>query len=247
MKGIYYCIVGLLVGAASCVDTSETKELSALCLPDTIHTVYGDSGPYAIAYDSINRPKWMIMNGSVVYFTYDTQGNLKPSGSSNPTYTYDANNQLVEHKYVDGGTAEYTRTLTFAYNTSGQLISQTTDETWNDAPPNHYIFYYQYPDTATNNFSSIDYGGGSITYFEYDSKQNPLKRLGVVGWFFNPIQEYYPVYFTDSNIVNVRSTGPNGEQTLTYTYTYNEFGYPISMFRYGNQLYRTYTYKCEPQ
>jgi len=247
MKGIYYCIVGLLVGAASCVETSETKELSALCLPDTIHTVYGDFGPARIEYDSVNRVKWVRMNGSLITFTYDAHGNMISTGSSSTTYSYNTNNQLVEIAYVDGGTAAYTRTSTYAYNTSGQLISETTNETWNDAPPNNHAIYYYYPDTTTNNFSLIDNGSGQQLYFEYDNKPNPLKRQGVVGWFFNLFQEslYYPIYFTDNNIVRMRSVTPNWETVLTYTY--NEFGYPLSVFRNGHQLYRTYTYKCEPQ
>lgn len=212
------------------------------CYPVAI-SLSGDWDEVLISYDSNKRVTHLTIDGNAAGpFVLNDKGQLISHGSA--TYSYNASNQLTEILVEDGGTDHLTLTLSYAYNTSGQLISETRKEERLSTPPVSYTIYYHYPNSSTHNFHLIEVGNGALIHFRYDDKKNPLRLLGVFGRFFNPIEiDYFSLYFTDNNIVEVRVVEHNYESTVNFTYTYNQYGYPATVTR-GGQIEREYTYDC---
>jgi len=213
------------------------------CYPVTI-SPYHDWDGVTFYYDSSNRVNQLIIDGvQSIPFSYDSLGRLMPHGAST-TYTYNSSNQLIKSVSKDGGSAGIVHTITYGYNASGQRISETTEETRNDGPTINFGFEYIYPNTTTNNFSQIILADRTSVYFTYDDKPNPLRSFGLIGFFFNPIYGYLTIYFSDNNIIKLKSVGVQGESTTTFEFTYNEQGYPATVSR-GGSIDRTYTYNCK--
>jgi len=240
LKRVAYITLCLLTLCFGC----EKKTVEPVVCYITSISPFNGSKEARINYDSSNRIVGLTIDGSgTAPFIYDTLGNLI-SPSSWYTYSYNSNNQIIKIVRDDGNASQMVTTVTFAYNASGQRISETTEVTRNDGPTTSAGFEYVYPNTSTNNFSQIILPDRSTITFTYDDKPNPLKRLGVIGTFFNPIYGYLTIYFSDNNIIKLKSVGVQGESTTTFEFTYNEQGYPATVSR-GGSIDRTYTYNCK--
>ncbi len=238
MKCAVYPILGLFAVVAGCVETSvspiKTCDLATI-------SPYANLDQVTFLYDSNNRVDRLKANGSVIAtLIYDTLGNMVSIGSS--TYTYNNNNQLIQIVMADDGAAQRTTTWSYSYTTSGQVASETTELTSLDSPTSIFTLSYQYPNASTNNFNLIDTDNG-VVHVEYDDKPNPLKRLGVVGRFFDVNYGFPPLYFSDNNITKIRVVSASGEVISTFTYMYNQYRYPLSVTRFG-AIVRTYSYNC---
>lgn len=164
-------------------------------------------------------------------FTYGSNGNLATADYGNgltATFTLDSQNRVVLRTLMPGG-----MNSTYIYSASGQLIQRVyTDPTCSSCG---YTRTYNYPDSTTHNYTQMQYVGTggevfTITY-EYDNHPNPEKAIVFYGGTTNNITKET---YTDS----VRTF------VTTYTYTYNNKGYPVtSVSDQGSS--KTYTYTCK--
>ena len=168
----------------------------------------------------------------IITYTYDANGDLKIGSFSDGTtyvYTFDGNHQLIKREYLAGDNV-----ATFAYNSTGQHISTvyegpgcsgTCTTTWT----------YAYPNTTTHNASlvTVNNGVSTETYaYQYDSKFNPFKPV------------LYSSTGSDNNVTQLIFSNNGSPITTSYTYEYNERGYPTKKTGSDSSV-ETFTYVCK--
>lgn len=186
-------------------------------------------------------------------FEYDTTG--KPSKTiyynSDGTldyysvYTYNED-QLTDIKaiYTD---ADGNRTVTYKYNTNGQMISSTLCQNPECSSPGIDTYVYN----GNNISSETSTWGGFMTYsnkrdFSYDDKPNPYTNINkylkiMMGNAYNLSKNNYLV-----EKISYKDNGvwvPN--QTITYTIQYNSSGLPVQVVgkEANGNLYVQYSYE----
>lgn len=197
------------------------------------HAYSGTTETYA--YNDKNQVISITESGAptlTITYTYDANGDLKTGSFSDGTsanYTFDSNHQLIQQEYEPGDNV-----VTFAYNSSGQHISTiytgpgcsgTCTTTWN----------YTYPDTTTHNASllTVTNGPSTETYaYLYDDKVNPFKLV------------LYASTGSDNNITQVIFSNNGSPVTTSYTYEYNDRGYPTKKTSSDGST-ETFTYVCK--
>lgn len=168
--------------------------------------------------------------------------------SNNKQYAYavyDYNNDglLIKSRYYSD-MKEPTFTLlffkTYEYNTNKQLIKLNE---LNTSPPYNVSGYSEitYPSatTAISRYYVINNGIPELettAEYTFDDKKSPILLLGV-------LYDYYAI--STHNIVSVKYTEASGESTtFTYTYQYNEAGFPTHKTNsYSNKTTRI-EYNC---
>lgn len=203
----------LLAFLAGCSDSGSDPVVS--CYPATL-TEAGYT--YTFIYNTNNRLEQMVVTpqgssvGVTYTYTYDSKGNIiSRSANGSPaetTYSYDANNRLIQ-------TVNFNTVTNYAYNPSGQLISEVSSSTGVFPAPTTYT----YPNTTTRNPSTKARPYANIIenyVYEYDNKVNPEKFLD------------RPSLATDNNVTKVTWNSGNYTFSRTYTYEYNDKGYPVS-------------------
>ena len=161
------------------------------------------------------------------------------------TYEYDADNRLTR-LMSPGDTTEFT------YNSSGQLLT----ETHLDGDGGVYFSAYTYPNTSTHNYSSATGSEGvltSTTSFLYDDKKNPYNSAPSIYFrqsihIHNSIYRPYASNLADNNQISLTYSNysANYTSTTTYTYSYNDLGYPVAVTRHDSFVSKfAYTYYCK--
>lgn len=200
---------------------SESDPVS-ICYPTSITR---DGIVTTYTYNASNKVATRVdPDGAITTFSYDSKGNVINSVIDNVggspdetgTYTYDVNNRLIQVVYTRDSLEPWITNYT--YNAGGQLISSHEG----GSNPSAFINTYAYPNTTTRNPSlhSFIYTGNGDTFtatYEYDNKINPEKFLDK------------PSLAPDNNVIKSISLLQNTHSaTATYTYQYNDIGYPIS-------------------
>lgn len=233
----FLCIGSLLLAVAC-----SKKEISPIpggskCL---VLLSKADDGSTTYVYNSsgqlISEPFSAATGNYGRSYEYDTKGNLIKQSSGLGTFisTYDQNNLLTGQSYFSNTGLE--RTFTFEYNNSSQLIKQTQV----DVNGTKATLVYTYPSATSMNPQNMTYYVNDVLYsfetYEYDTKYPP-KLL-------------YPSIFPHNNLTKfTKANSPTNPPSLTYSYTYqyNDAGYPISStFSDGlsKPYITTYTYQC---
>ena len=265
MKNIYkiaFCVL-LIAGCSKNNDPVKT--------PGCLLTQYTDSTPGSsnsnitnITYTSDNKVSAAALtqtnDGGVTTLynaTLDSNGKITKlipattPGESQPsseTFIFDAGGVLTKTTVAYGSNGSFEET--YFYNGTGQLIH--ADLTIKDSDGNSYFSYqaYTYPNTTTHNPSVIDsynekFGAGGSRYetqsFTYDTKKTPESAAVTV-----------PNYSSDNNILTeVAIISPDTDNATTshisYTYTYSDAGYPLTISHTisGTVHNETYTYTCK--
>lgn len=205
-------------------------------------------------------------------FEYNAQGYLikisgKEIGSNGADgytlFIYDANNRLVKTEYYTDGqqdslaTYEYTGDVITAakyYNPSGAVIATgtyqyDTNKRIIEVEDHGYVFTLTY-DTKGNVMkqeSSLDNIATRITYEDYDDKFTPEAHLISPLDFFFIQNKNNPGKVTYAYDINNDGIFQAGESVAsTFTYKYNEHGFPTEITEtYNSNTYvSTYTYAC---
>lgn len=147
-------------------------------------------------------------------------------------YSYDSVHRLIQRTSSPGG-----ELLTVEYNDLGQTILITHVNP--HCSPCNYTREFTYPNSETRNYSQQTWtnsSGTTLYSYEYDDHPNPYNQ-------FYQLRYLYLSPQTDNNITKLTENGPSGKAVYTYTYSYNELGYPTMMSSYG--WTNTYTYSCQ--
>jgi hypothetical protein len=154
-------------------------------------------------------------------------------------YSHSKNSISVEEMYLNEGQEILERTILLTLNSSGRIIEKTiydssgaqesrTEYTWSFGNISHIKYYDEFDDLSTEEMLT------------YDSKQNPVKNLGLV--------RFKPELTSQNNITSFEYTG--GAQS-EFEYFYNSSNsptnYPLSIIGFfGSNGYGSLTYKnCE--
>lgn len=186
----------------------------------------------------------------VTSFMYDSKNNLiETSSEFNKTkYYYDSKNQLVKAETSDAqGTlirkSEYTD-----YNSSGLLTGMkeyAKTATGDLALSARYKYSYS-TGSAFNLISEEQYDSNDFLLFsnayEYDNKKGFLSALPYTHRLL--VKRSSMAEVSDNNFTKVTSTDfTNDVGTLSYTFEYNENGYPVKRTLGPNIRY--FTYDCK--
>lgn len=187
-------------------------------------------------YNSKNQVVSIISNDGTVpsttTYVYAANGNLQTAtfaDGSTQTFTFDSNNRMIQRVTMPGGLS-----LELVYNSTGQNTSRTYTE------PGCGICgsttTYTYPDATTHNYTSEtsdNFGGTITTTYTYDTHPNPYKPM------------LYSSTGTDNNVTQRTVSFSGGAPTtFTFTYTYNDKGYPLTRVS-NNGESETYSYNCK--
>lgn len=168
-----------------------------------------------------------IVGGPVVNLltiTYDSDRRMigstltNSSGTYVRNYTLDSEGRIIAEKI--GGTTTYV----WAYNSSGQLISEISGSD---------VITFEYPNTTTNSYTTITYnysGTILVNTATYDSKPNPFFEILRFPWV------------TDNNLT--LKSGPT--TSTSFNIQYNANGYPTSIVATGTFPSTVmYEYDCD--
>jgi YD repeat-containing protein len=231
---------------AAFMGCSKKDRVAPICYIDTYTYVDGSySTVTSYTYKDnkvITKSTSNSVGGTGIYnYSYDAHGritsisssvtNVGTTSSGNNIYTYDANGRMIQILSSGGGKT------TFSYNSSNQMV--TADYYTNNGST--FILYYScdfiYPSTATKNYSTqMNYDGSNMlqntVYYEYDTKQNPEALL-------------FPADTRPTNNVTQITTRYPASSTpsvVTFTYTYNASGFPLSIAGKDAGNMTTYVY-----
>ncbi|MEJ5106266.1 hypothetical protein [Chryseobacterium sp. MYb328] len=189
---------------------------------------------------SYNNQKQLIKTvseGRTLTVEYNTTGKPSKTNYYNSdgtldyysTYTY-SGDQLTNIKAIYANSDD-NRTVTYNYNTNGQMISSTLCQNPECSSPATDTYVYN----GNNISSETSTWGGFMTYsnkkdFSYDDKLNPYTNINkylkiMMGSAYNLSKNNY--------LIEKISYKDNGvwlqNQTITYTIQYNSSGLPVQV------------------
>ncbi len=177
-----------------------------------------------IEYDSLNRVARYssTYNGATTFastFSYGSNGLVESEtrhDGSVGTYTYDASNQLEQVAY----NTPALNVITFKHNSHGQLTGRVVK-----TGATVFNYTYAYPNTSSHNCSEevswdASYPQAFYRTMEYDNMKNPMKELSIPYVSFKP----YRIPAGANNAT--KSSESSTKELRTYTYQYNDMGYP---------------------
>lgn len=190
-------------------------------------------------------------------FEYDSNGRLLKtstySGSDNEllleqTYVYNENGLVSRSNsnYYTGSTLAYSSYTTYEYNTSHKLEKKSVYEVEENAESEEGILktYTTFETLPNGNFSIaqqfvVDANDEAVlfstTTYSYDTNPNPLYQNAGPG-----------ATISSNNVISstVEVHGTNKTYSYTFSYKYNEYGYPVSQTaKTADGIYETYTYQ----
>lgn len=203
---------------------------------------YNNQGELIKTTSALGTSKFEYSNGKPTKTTY-----YKPDGTVDYYSAYSYNGDLLTTvKAIYTTNPDYNRTITYNYNTNGQVISSSLCQS--PACSNPIVDTYTYD--GNNISTEISEGGGSSystkIVYSYDDKQNPYININkylkiMMGRAYAVSQNNY---LTEK--ISYKSNGVwTQNQTRTSTIQYNSTGYPtevISKEANGN-LSAKYTYE----
>jgi hypothetical protein len=192
-------------------------------------------GSESVVYNASNN----IIARGTHSFGYDGQGRVNKADQTD--YTYGSGNLIAS---VSNAQSSYS----LEYNNNNQLVTMLYYEASNATPKVKTLLTYdshgnisQQLIQDTNN--GINYPDNIIISYTYDEQKNPFYKLllqtGINGTL-TPVSIFMPTitlphlsYYSKNNLVSLNlKSFPTGEtQTITYNYTYNADGYPVSSIR----------------
>lgn len=229
--------------AASVGCSEKSDPAPVICYLASVSSTYesGNKTSSTYVYNDKNQLVSVTDSSTGVtdIYTYDGSGKITQIGDR--TFSYDANNRVVklEDKF---------NVRSYAYNGIGQLISHVTEA--RVSPTVRYTKKLEYLNASTQNYTKATFSQTiisnsitsttGVTNYEYDTKTNPYKLT-------------IPVSLqSDNNIVKISTTSGSYTQIETFTYQYNERGYPISsLYSLSNNngykltISNTYSYMCK--
>ncbi len=240
MKTINYLFLSLVitllsVSFTSCSDDNDDNTKTTKSLPKLLTWSYG--GKTSIEYDSQNRiTKYSEADtngyGSTIEYFYDTNG--KPSkvtitgNWSGDTYTYlhnftykEGNKVLVTEKRSG---ENFGTTDTLYINDAGQILKFRPDA-------NNYATSYDYEYYSNGNVKSVREKRGESRdveeqFLEYDNNKGIYSAVNVPSWLLMYDGDDIYIGLTINNKLKTKWGDSDPE---TYTYTYNESGYPTKI------------------
>lgn len=216
--------------------------------------IEADGDTILISYDANNHVSSLGRNSVVKtnssgHFLEVIHEEVKTNSLSRATYKYDNNNNLLVYEQFMGSSTTPAFITKFTYNSFHQLVEAQSAV----AVKANFFYGYRvfiYPNTTTKNPTTIKtYSGDAhgktgnadetIT-LTYDDK----KTIG----YINPLEDFSP--FATHNVVSatVSAVGSKPE-TETFTYQYNEQGYPLSRTEKegGRSFTTTFSYRCRQE
>ena len=229
--------------AISFITACEYKDISPrICY---LATEWGPSKSISYSYDSKNLlTTYSASNVLSSVLTYNDAGNIiseLDNGNIQINYDYDQNNQLILWTQSIANYPASNIQIKFTYNKAGQNILKQYYR-YDVASSSYYLINYvesSYPSTRTKSYSKLKTYNATSTLlytedFLWDNHPNPY----LANPFF--INEPPP----SNNITQYTFTPAGGvPNVVTYTYTYNNNGFPItqSIPGYGTIAFYTYT------
>jgi len=225
--------------------SKKNDPVAPVCYMDTYTYAednYSTVDTYTYTNNKITGGSRSYSTGGVTSYTYnyDAQGRIvsiaststRPGSppSDNQTLTYDANGRVIQ-------TLSSSEKMVYTYNSSGQMMKREYYTNGSSGFTLNYSWAYTYPSTNTKNYSTqMDYNGSNVLQatltFVYDTKQNPDAVL-VPG---SPLT-------TTNNATQVTFQNPGSSTSVvTYTYTYNANGFPITVVEQNSGYIYTKAY-----
>ncbi|MGI9580456.1 hypothetical protein ACR1PO_04480 [Chryseobacterium sp. RRHN12] len=247
-KLLFLGMIGAAVSFNSCSSNDDNEEAHTpseqpQLLLSKVTTVYYDnpSDPETtvstLSYNSQRQLIKTISEGRTSTFEYDNAGKpsktiyYKPDGTIDyySVYTYNGD-QLTNVKAIYTN-SNYNRTVTYNYNTNGQVISSTLCQNPECSNPGTDTYVYN----GNNISSETSTWGGTITYsnksdFSYDDKLNPYTNINkyikiMMGRAYTLSKNNYLV-----EKISFKNNGVwQQSQTVTYTIQYNSSGLPVQV------------------
>lgn len=222
--------------------TNNPSEQPQLLLSKVTTTYYDNPAnpETTVSTLSYNNQKQLIKTiseGRASVFEYDNTGKpskttyYKPDGTVDYYSAYTYNGELLTTvKAIYTNNPDYNRTITYNYNTDGQVISSSLCQS--PACSNPSIDTYTY--SGNNILSETSEGGGSSystkIVYSYDNKLNPYININkylkiMMGGAYSVSQNNY---LTEK--ISFKSNGAwEQNQTRISTIQYNSSGFPVQV------------------
>ncbi len=224
------------------------------CYLRTIGVQLGSASPSDIVnYEYMNDKIVSMTSSSVVtFFTYDSKNNLTEAsnGSRSTKYYYNLKNQVTKSETIDAQGTLLSKSEYTDYNSKGLLTGMTyyeKNQAGNLTVSTSYTYEYS-DDREINLISTKQYAPDGFLLFsiayEYDNKKGFLSALPYGLRIL--IQTAHMAEISDNNYTKVTSTDfTNDIGTLSYTFEYNENGYPVKRTLGSGGNVRYFTYDCK--
>ena len=224
---------------------SEEKEIESqeiILLLEEIQSSDGERSVYE--YDNQNRiTKYTIYgaNGEPYWlstYTYNAEGDLIEQEDNNFKITFTKNGNKITFVDEEGGYVEIELNNqelpvkdTYEWewaDESGKFWSKyTTNLTWQNRNPVKTEAEDEWKAGTETGLET-----SSVTY-TYDDKKAPLYNCKTPKWF---------LWWDGYNINNNIKTWDNGTSVITYEYTYNDDGFPVTRKASNSSITDTYIY-----
>jgi YD repeat-containing protein len=196
---------------------------------------------HSYRYDGQNQLIGDFYPGDNAMMVYNANGNIVSEFDTpdiQVIYTYNTKNQLTQ---MDGSSAtyiSYTWQIRYSYNSNGQLVRL---ETWLYSTTTNSLYLNRY-ETLAYSTNNRNYSVRKL----YDGLDN-LLRTQEYQWDTHPNPHLNNPYFANeppptNNYTSITVTPAGGSPYVyTYTYVYNNKGFPAKQLYNGNIL-NSYTY-----
>jgi RHS repeat-associated protein len=200
---------------------------------EVISTTDADGRQITYSYDQLGREtgeSW-ISGGSAIYlatFTYDADGEMKSATDSYATVTmsYDNDGRLGTMVTSGPGTGQPTVTLTYSYNSSGDVTS-VTDSLSGSGAAGQGITSYVYDNalrlgTITQSLGGTVYAEVTISYDAAGLETNMDRSQGATGTLVTDATTYDAA--EQAVTLTFANRSPNNTNLETIDYTYDKAG-----------------------
>ena len=218
----------------------EQEVVKKLVETTSVRVSDGSETKTTYSYDENNRvvSEALYINGVINPLTgqsnylYNSEGQIWKVTSDNNTSTeYEFSNDLIIASNSASLRNEY------VYNSNNQIISNKGYLS-NDILFSEVVYDYNEDENTVTETTTIN-GSSNVIIFEYDSQKNPRTYT-----FYNQIMNKIGVQ-SENNIIKIETTA-NSVSVITFDFTYDEHGYPLTAKEYRDGvLYAegTYTYQ----
>ena len=235
------CLAGIII-LASFGKEKEIESQETVFLLEEIQSSDGERSVYE--YDNQNRiTKYTIYdtNGQPYWlstYTYNAEGDLIEQEDNNFKITFTKNGNKITFVDEERGYIE------IELNNQGLPVKDTYEYEWADESG---MFWSKYTTTLTWQNGNLikteakdEWKAGSetgsetsSTTYTYDDKKTPLYHCKTPKWFL-----WWDGYNTNNNI----KMWDNGTFAITYEYTYNDDGFPVTRKASNNSITDTFIY-----